>query len=260
MNEQPTLPVLIVDEAERRRIRVLDPGETRLHLCDRVGPLSLLLAHTPVAAVVIETRDVDGYPVPAALQTWAAQNPLVPLFFWTAGGEIALGEMLDLAVAGGDVRLILRGRDGLGMALERLLAARPIPHPGAVPALLRGVVLTAPAQIQSALTMAAFQAWPRPSVEAWASALRLTRQGLNARLAAAGCAPARVVMDCFAAAEIAIRCALGSRLRQVVRDMGRMDDRSSRRILGMIGCRPEQLRDESDFRALIPRIAQSLRR
>jgi hypothetical protein len=121
-------------------------------------------------------------------------------------------------------------------------------------------VLPAPGAIQPDLTLATYHAWPHPSVHAWADSLQVTRQALNARLGAAHYAPASVIMDSFSAAEIAIRCTLGIKLKRIAAAMGRLDDRSLRRRLGRLGCKPEQLRDEADFRALIPRIMEAVRR
>ena len=73
-----------------------------------------------MAAVVIETRDADGFPVPAAIQSWVANHPHLPVVVWTGGGEATLREILALTAAGGDVRLILRGRDDLALTVERL--------------------------------------------------------------------------------------------------------------------------------------------
>jgi hypothetical protein len=249
--------VLIVGVEERRRLALAGPLGKRLLFFDRVELLCRRLEGEDIAAVVIETRDADGFPVPAAIRRWVEGNPRALVVVWTAGGDAALREVLDLAVAGADVRLVLRRRDDLGVVLDRLLMPAARPHPGAVPALLRGVVLAAPASIQPELTLGAYHAWPHPSVQAWAESLRVTRQALNARLGAAHYASARVVLDCFSAAEIAIRCTLGTRLKYVAAAMGRLDDRSLRRRLGRLGCRPEQLRDESDFRALIPRIVEA---
>jgi hypothetical protein len=249
--------VLIVGVEERRRLALAGPLGKRLLFFDQVELLCRRLEGEDIAAVVIETRDADGFPVPAAIRRWVEGNPRALVVVWTAGGDAALREVLDLAVAGADVRLVLRRRDDLGVVLDRLLMPAARPHPGAVPALLRGVVLAAPASIQPELTLGAYHAWPHPSVQAWAESLRVTRQALNARLGAAHYASARVVLDCFSAAEIAIRCTLGTRLKYVAAAMGRLDDRSLRRRLGRLGCRPEQLRDESDFRALIPRIVEA---
>ena len=110
--------------------------------------------------------------------------------------------------------------------------------------------------IRPDLTLAVYHAWPHPSVSAWALSLHVTRQTLNARLGAAHFATARVVLDVFSAAEIAIRCAIGYRIRQIAEIMGRLDDRSLRRRMKLIGARPEQFRDEADFRALIPLIVE----
>jgi hypothetical protein len=254
------IPVLIVADGERRRLTVRGSLRDRLLFSDRLDRLRPLLDDNNVSAVVIETRDADGLPVPAAIRVWAERNRLVPVIVWTAGGEAALREVLDLAAAGADVRLALRGHDDLGVVLDRLLGAPRPPHPGAVPALLRRVVWAAPVSIQPALTLAVYQAWPWPSVSAWAGTLNLTRQALNTRLGAAGCATASAVMDAFSAAEIAFRCTLGMRLRDIAASMGRLDDRSLRRRLAGLGCRRDQLRDEADFRALIPRVAAAVRR
>ncbi|MGH7187464.1 MAG: hypothetical protein ACREIB_14445, partial [Pseudomonadota bacterium] len=121
-------------------------------------------------------------------------------------------------------------------------------------------VLGAPAPIQPDLTLATYHAWPHPSVRAWADSLQVTPQALNARLGGAQYATASVVLDSFSAAEIAIRCTLGIRLKEIAAAMGRLDDRSLRRRLGRLGCRAEHLRDEADFRALIPRIVAAVRR
>ncbi len=252
-------PALIVADGERRRLEMAGPVGERLDFYDRADLLCQRLDGDPVAAVVIETRDADGYPVPAAIRLWVERNPLVPIIVWTAGGAAALHEILYLAAAGGDVRLVLRRRDDLALVLDRLFALPSLPHPGAVPALLKGVVLAAPVPIQTDLTLAAFHAWPHPSVHAWADSLQVTRQTLNARLSAVHYATASVVMDAFSAAEIAIRCTLGIKLKHIAAAMGKLDDRSLRRRLGRLGCRPEQLRDEADFRALIPRIAAGVR-
>lgn len=254
------VPVLIVGVEERRRLALAGPLGKRLLFYDRIDRLRQRLEYDAVAAVVIETRDADGYAVPAAIRLWVERNPWVPVIVWTAGGDAALREVLDLAAAGADVRLVLRWRDELGVVLDRLLESASPPHPGAVPALLRGVVLAAPAVIQPDLTLATYHAWPHPSVHAWADSLHVTRQALNARLGAAHYAPASVIMDSFSAAEIAIRCTLGIKLKRIAAAMGRLDDRSLRRRLGGLECRSEQLRDEADFRALIPRIAEAVRR
>ena len=251
---------LIVADGERKRLEVPGRLGERLRFYDRVGAMLSSLAYEPVSAVVIETRDADGTPVPIAIREWVESNPLALVVVWTAGGSTALREVLDLAAAGADVRLALRRRDELALVLDRLLGPPAPPHQGAVPALLRGVVRAAPATIQPELTLAAYHAWPRPRVHAWADALQVTRQGLNARLSSTGFATASAVLDAFSAAEIAIRCSLGMKLKDVAAAMGRLDDRSLRRRLGRLGCRVEQLRDEADFRALIPRIGEVVRR
>jgi hypothetical protein len=254
------IPALIVANGGRRRLRSPARWAKRLLFCDRITHLLRILAEKPVAAVVIETRDIDGAPVPAAIRPWVQRNPLVPVVVWTAGSNSALREILDLNAAGGDVRLILRPRQDLTASLDRLFADASLPHPGALPSLLGGVVQTASESIQPALTLAAYHAWPDPSVRAWSASLGLTRQALNGRLKAAGYATASVIMDYFSAAEIAIRLTRGMRLREIAGAMGRPDERSLRRRLDRIPCKPEQLRDEADFRALIPRIAAGVRR
>jgi hypothetical protein len=254
------IPVLIVADGERRRLAVPGPWGQRLLFYDRLAVLRPRLEADTVAALVIETRDADGLPVPAGIRLWVERHPLVPVIVWTAGSEGSLREVLDLAATGADVRLVLRWRDDLALALDRLLASPTPPHPGAVPALLRGVVVPAPISIQPELTLATYHAWPRPSVHAWADSLHLTRQALNARLSSAQYATASVVMEAFSAAEIAIRCALGTRLKDIAAAMGKLDDRSLRRRLGRLDSRPEQLRDEADFRALIPHIVAAVRR
>ena len=248
------IAALIVDYGERARLERARPLSERLLVCDRAQVLSRLLDRDAVAAVIIETRDLDGSPVPSAIRAWVERNPLVPIIVWTAGGGTALREMLALAAAGADVRLVLRHRQDLALAMERLFGGPALPHPGAVPMLLKQVVLSAPGPIQPDLTLAAYLAWPHPSVHTWAEALNVTRQALNMRLGAAGIAPASVVLAAFGAAEIAIRCTLGTKLRHIAAAMGRLDDRSLRRRLALLGCRPEELRDEADFRALVPRI------
>jgi hypothetical protein len=254
-----SIPALIVANGGRRRLTLAGRWSERLVFCDRVAELKRLLDQQPVTAVLTETRDADGAPVPAAIRNWVERNLRVPLIVWTAGSISALREILDLTEAGGDVRLVLRPRDDLVAALEPLFAPPSPPHPGAVPALLRGVVLPAPVAIQPELTLAAYRAWPAPGVRAWAESLKLTRQALNRRLGAAHYATASVVMDHFSAAEIAIRLTLGMRLRNIAAAMGRPDERSLRRRLAQLGTRPEHLRDEADFRALIPRIATGIR-
>ena len=254
------IAALIVDYGERRRLQYASPVGERLLFYDRADLLRRRLDGDAVSAAIIETRDVDGFPVPAAIRAWGERHPLVPILVWTAGGEAALREVLALAGAGADVRLVLRHRDDLVSTMERLLAWPMPPHPGATPALLKSVVLTVPEPIQPDLTLAAYLAWPRPSVHAWAESLHLTRQALNARLSAAHFATASVVLDAFSAAEIAIRCTLDIKLRHIAAAMGKLDDRPLRRRLARLGCRPEALRDEADFRSLIPRIVDAIRR
>jgi hypothetical protein len=252
------IAALIVANGERRRLILSQPSSGRLLLCDRVDELKQRLDEQPVAAVLIETRDADGAPVPAAIRGWVQRAPRVPIIVWTAGGESALREILDLSAAGGDIRLILRPRDDLSASLDRLLAPGSL-RPGAVPALLRGVVLGAERSIQPELTLAAYHAWPRPSVQAWADSLGLTRQALNRRLGTAHFGTASLILHHFSAAEIAIRLTHGMRLRDIAAAMGRPDERSLRRRLARFGTGPEHLRDEADFRALIPRIAAGVR-
>lgn len=232
--------------------------QSRLLFCERIAELQRLLEVQPVAAVLIETRDAEGTPVPAALSGWAQRSSGIPIVVWTAGGESALREILDLSAAGGDVRLILRPRDDPSAALDSLLA--PDSHqPGAVPALLRGIVLPAPWQVQPELTLAVYHAWPQPSVQVWADALGVTRQALNRRLGTARFAKAGLILYHFSAAEIAMRLIAGARLKAIATAMGRPDERSLRQRLARLGTRPEYLRDEADFRALIPRIAAGIR-
>jgi hypothetical protein len=255
-----SVPILLLGNMERACVSTPGPWGQRLSYYDRIPLFRTALDREPVAAVVIETRDADGFPVPLAIRDWVERHPQVPVVVCTAGGRSALMEMLDLAVAGGDVRLVLCPRDDLGRMVEHLIAPPTPPHPGAVPALLRHVVAAAPSSIRPELTLAAYHAWPSPSVHRWADALQVTRQALNARLAIAGCATASAVLDLFSAAEIAIRCTLGMRLRGVAASMGRSDDRSLRRRLGLLGARPEHLRDGADFRTLLPLISAGLRR
>jgi len=254
------IPALIVTDDERRRLEMMGPVRERLIFCDRNDQLRKRLEGGSPPAVVIETRDADGYPVPAAIRAWVERHPGIPIVVWTAGGEGALREVLDLAAAGGDVRLILRRRGHLATALDNLIALPSQSHPGAVPALLRGVVLGAPSSIQPELTLAAYHSWPQPSVRSWAESLHVTRQTLNARLGAASFAAPSIILDCFSAAEIAMRCTLGIKLKQIAVAMGKRDERSLRYRLGLLGCRPEELNDEADFRALIPRIVEAVKR
>lgn len=254
-----SIPALIVADGDRERLEMVGATGGRLLFYDRIDLLCQRL-DDEVPALVIETRDADGFPVPAAIRPWVEQHPLVPIVVWTAGGAIALREILELSAAGGDVRLVLRRRDDLAEIVDRLFVQPSLSQRGAVPTLLRGVVLAAPEPIQPDLTLAVYQAWPRPSVQSWADSLHVTRQALNARLAAARYATASAIMDSFSAAEIAIRCTLGIKLRHIAAAMGRLDDRSLRRRLAGLGCRPEQLRDAADFRALIPRVLEAVRR
>jgi hypothetical protein len=251
------IPALIVADGGRRQLALSESWTRRLLLYERIGELRRGLDDQRVAAILIETRDADGIPVPAALRGWAQRNPRVPILVWTAGGESALREILDLSLAGGDVRLILRPRDELSTALDRLLAPGAL-HPGAIPALLRSVVFGVPSVIQPELTLAAYHAWPRPSVQGWANASGVTRQALNRRLASAGLGRASLILQHFSAAEIAIRLTHGRRLRDIAAAMGRPDARSLRRRLSRLGTRPEYLRDDADFRALIPHIAAGI--
>jgi hypothetical protein len=253
------VPALIVANGGRRQLMMAGLWSERLVFCDRVGELKRRLDEQPAAAVLTETRDADGTPVPAAIRTWAGRNPRIPIIVWTAGSKSALREILDLAVAGSDVRLILRPQQDLIAALDQLLSPPTPPHPGAVPWLLRGVVATAPISIQPELTLAVYHAWPHPSVHGWAGSLRLTRQALNRRLGQAGYQAASVIMDHFSAAEIAIRLTLGMRLRDIATAMSRPDERSLRRRLARLDSKPEHLRDEADFRTFIPRISADIR-
>jgi hypothetical protein len=253
------VPALIVDNGERRRLSAGAHWRERLLFVSRIADLIQELER-PVSAVLTETRDADGAPVLAAIRRWVESNARAPIIVWTGGSRIALREILDLSSAGGDVRLVLHPRHNLSAALDRLLSASRIPHPGAVPALLRGVVTTAPVSIQPELTLAAYHAWPRPSVQAWAESLDVTRQALNRRLSAVRYRNASAILDHFSAAEIGMRLTTGMSLRDIAAEMGRPDDRSLRRRLALLRSRPEQLRDESDFRALIPRIDAGVRR
>lgn len=257
-SEPGLIPALVVADGGRRRLALSERWAGRLLFCDRVAELKHLLEEQPAAAVLIETRDADGSPVPAPLSAWAHRNPRIPIIVWTGGGESALREILDLSIAGGDVRLILRPREDPGAALDRLLAPASL-YPGAIPAILRGIVFSAPPAIQPELTLAAYHAWPRPSVQAWADSLGVTRQALNRRLGTARLGKASLVMHNFSAAEIAIRLTQGVRLKEIAAAMGRWDERSLRHRLFRLGTKPEHLRDEADFRALIPRIADSIR-
>jgi hypothetical protein len=269
MRSKPAMPAfrtfdgpiaaLVISRTERNRLSMSSIGE-RIEFYAHADALNQRLAQDVVGAVVIETRDADGFPVPATIQPWVADHPHLPVVVWTGGGEATLREVLALTAGGGDIRLILRGRDDLALTVERILTQPTQLHPGAVPALLRHVVAPAPWVIQPDLTLAAYHAWPHPSVSAWALSLHVTRQALNARLGAAHFATARVVLDVFSAAEIAIRCAIGYRIRHIAEIMGRLDDRSLRRRMRLLGARPEQLRDESDFRALIPLIVERVNR
>ncbi len=251
------VPVLVVGNG-RRRLSPPARWAQRLLFCERVAELKRLLEEQPVTAALVETRDADGAPVPASIRGWVQRNPRVPILVWTAGSAGALGEILDLGAAGADVRLVLRPRDDPAAALDRLLAAGFPPHPGAVPALLRRVVVPAPPLIQPELTLAVYHAWPDPRVQVWARALGLSRQALNRRLGAVRYQKASVVLDHFSAAEIAIRLTQGERLKDIATAMGRPDERSLRRRLARLGTRPEHLRDEADFRALIPRIGPGI--
>jgi hypothetical protein len=254
------IAALVISSAEPARLSLLTSIGERIRFYARAEALSKRLDRETVSAVVIETRDTDGFPVPAAIQPWVRRNPHVPVIVWTGGGETALREVLALGVEGGDIRLVLRGRDDLALTVERLLTRPTEFPPGAVPAILQHVVAASSHAIQPDLTLAAYHAWPHPSVAAWALSLHVTRQALNSRLEAAHLATASVVLDAFSAAEIAIRCAMGSSLRHIAAAMGRLDDRSLRRRLKRLWVRPEQLRDEADFRALLPRILLALKR
>ena len=255
-----TIPILVVSEAECKRLQTIPLAGYRLRFCRSVDVLQQFLGIGNVVAVVVEPHDAYGHPVADAIRSWVAEHSLVPIVVWTAGGESALREVLSLSAAGGDVRLVTRGKVDLALTVERLLSPGHPPHPGAVPALLRGVVLPSPVRIQPELVVAAYHAWPHPSVHTWADSMHVTHQALNARLGAAQCASAGVIMDCFSAAEIAIRCSRGCRLKGIAASMGWLDLRPLRRRLRLLDCKPSQLRDEADFRALIPRILDRVRR
>ena len=254
-----TIPVLVVSEAECQRLQMVPLAGCRLRFCRSVDVLRQFLGAGNVIAIVVEPHDADGRPVADALRSWVAEHSLVPIVVWTAGGEAALRELLSLSAAGGDVRLVTRGKVDLALTVERLFSPGQLPHPGAVPALLRGVVLPSPVRIQPELVVAAYHAWPHPSVQTWADSMHVTHQALNARLSAAQCASAGIIMDCFSAAEIAIRCSRGCRLKVIAARMGWLDQRPLRRRLRLLDCKPSQLRDEADFRALIPRILDRVR-
>ena len=254
------IPLLIVSEHERKRLASYDALGRRLVFYDRAEALRQHLESEFVRAVVIETQDCDGVSVATSIRHWVERRPLVPVIVWATVHDAAIQEVLELASAGADVRLVLRGRDELALVLERLFERALLPHRGAIPAILRHVVQHAPQIIQTDLTVGAYHAWPRPSVDTWAESLQITRQALNVRLACAGFAPAVVVIDCFNAAEIAIRCTLGMTLKQIAMAMGRLDDRALRRRLGRLRCRPEDIHGERDFAGLLPRMAEVLRR
>jgi hypothetical protein len=252
------IPALLVGHDRGRRLGITDRVAEGLAFCTRVAELQRRLDRDSVPAIVIETRDADGVPVPAAIRGWVERNPGIPVIVWTAGSDSALREILDLSAAGGDIRLVLRPRDDLSSVLDRLLALPTLPHPGAVPSLLRGVVLPAPPVIQPELTLAVYHAWPRPRVQAWADSVGVTRQALDRRLRAAQLGTASLILHHFSAAEIAIRLTQGVRLKELAAAMGRPDERSLRRRLALLGTRTERLRDEADFRALMPRIAAGI--
>jgi hypothetical protein len=252
------IPALVVTEEARRHFAEDPDVAERVVLCQRFSELRQLLALGPVPALMIETRDADGVPVPAGIRGWVERNPGIPVVVWTSGSAGALREVLDLSAVGGDVRLVFRPRDEPAAVLKQLLAS-PAPSPSAAPWLLRGVVVPAPEIIRPELTLAAYHAWPRPSVKAWADAVGVTRQALDRRLSLVRYRTASVILHHFTAAEIAIRLAHGERLRDIAAVMDRHDERSLRRRLVGVGTRPEHLRDEADFRALIPRIAAGIR-
>ena len=256
----PFIPALVVDKAERRRSAGSGSLDGRIALHDRVESLSKWLEINDSSIVVVETRDTEGYPVAGGIRQWIQSAPPRLVIVWTAGGRAALQEILDLACVGAEVRLVLRGRDDLRDTLVELLRTSAFSSGGAVSSLLRGVVRCAPMVVQPELTMGAFHAWPRPSVGAWSKALQLSPQALNARLRGSGCATARVVLDSFTAAEIAFRCSSGIKLKDLAAVMGRSDDRPLRRRLHTLSCRPEHLRDDADFRGLLPRIVETLKR
>lgn len=254
------IPLLIVSEHERKRLAGYHALGERLVFYDRADALRQRLESESVRAVVIEPHDCEGASVAAAIRGWVERRPLAPVIVWTTVHDAAIREVLELAFAGADVRLVLRGRDELALVLERLFERALLPHRGAVPAILRHIVQDAPRIIQPDLTVGAYLAWPRPSVDAWAESLQITRQVLNARLACAGFAAAGAVLDCFNAAEIAIRCTHGMKLKQIAMAMGRLDDRALRRRLGRLRCCPDDLRSERDFAGILPRMAEVLRR
>lgn len=255
-----SIPALVVGDAARVLLAAASEWRQRLILCDRITELLRWLKTGPTTAVVIQTRDADGAPVPAGIRSWVARNTGIPIIMLTGGSAGALREILDLSSAGADVRLVLYPRHDATAVLDRFLDSTELPHYGAVPSLLRGVVLAAPPSIQPELTLAAYHAWPRPSVQDWAATVGLTRQALNRRLAAAHLHEARLVLGFFSASEIAIRLTRGFRFKDLAAEMGRPDERSLRRRLALLGVRPELLRDEADFRALIPRVAAGIRR
>ena len=254
------IPLLIVSEHERKRLAGYDALGEQLVFYDRADALRQRLESEFVRAVVIEPHDCDGVSVATAILGWVERRPLVPVIVWTTVHDAAIREVLELAFAGADVRLVLRGRDELALVVERLFERAFLPHRGAVPAILRHIVQNAPRIIQPDLTVGAYHAWPRPSVDTWAESLQITRQALNTRLACSGFAPAGAVLDCFNAAEIAIRCTHGMKLKQIAMAMGRLDDRALRRRLERLRCCPEDLRSERDFAGILPRMAEALRR
>lgn len=259
-NSGAPIPALVVGDAAQVLLEAAGAWRRPLILCDRVAELSRSLERTELGAVLIQTRDADGTPVPAGIRSWVAGNHQVPIIVLTGGSAGALREILDLTAAGGDVRLVLHPRADFVAVLGRLLAEPELPHPGAVPSLLRGVVLAAPPAIQPELTLGVYHAWPHPNVAAWAATVGITRQALNRRLGMAGLHEASVVLQYFTAAEIAIRLTRGLRLREIAAAMGRPDERSLRRRLVLLRVKAESLRDEADFRALIPRVAAGIRR
>ena len=250
---------LIVPGAERRELSVPRGWNDGLQLCDTVPRLLELLAGT-VAAVVIEPRDREGRPVSRELLGWVRRHPAEPVIVWMKPTDRSLREVVQLAAAGADVRVILRPHEDLVTEVRGMLASPALPDPGAAPAILRQTVPATPFPVQPTLALAALRAWPHLTVERWALLLDVTPSTVRAHLHDGGLREAHIVADTFTALEVADRLSRGWRLRTVIAAMGVADARPVVRRLKLLGRSPSQIREEGDFRELMARAAAVLRR
>jgi AraC-like DNA-binding protein len=123
--EEQVLVALVLGTEERARIRSAVKGrDFILTFVDRVAELleAVTREPLPIAAIIVEVRDLDGRPTHHAVATLHSDGSGVPIVGYCRAGAEHSGEIRSLVLAGVH-QLLFHGIDDSGVALRSILNA-----------------------------------------------------------------------------------------------------------------------------------------